>query len=548
MDHHLPVAPNGYWQDPPLASPQTWPYASAPGPNAIYPSNPYPLSPVHAAHAMPGVFHPFGHQSRFTDPHSPLQSVPSYYMGHDPRTLSSTQAQQAHQAAMLHKQHVYNPAANNQSGHLNGMVPTAPNHHGYVHRQGPRYGMHTQVQPLDMNRMPTAPNAANQHHSPISPPHFQSPHVAIPPSPQAPRGPPRKPKRSGHAIWVGNIPMGASIEALKDHFSRDATMDIESVFLMAKSNCAFVNYVTEEACFAAVERFNHSLFGSVRLLCRIRRDASSNREGSQSSASMRQSPMTTDSTVSSAASSNDKLDEVSDAVAGLGISHEDDTSTPDTSPLSQQQPVLAKTKPDERYFVLKSLTKEDLQESLMKGTWETQAHNQQILHDAFYEASNVYLIFSVNKSGEYFGYARMISSPMDRSSQQSDNPFQDSTSNKTQNMKRTPATATAPRGHIIDDPPRGILFWEAEHDNRAGIVTSDGTRPPDDGTSSQQRSRPFQIEWLSVRRVTFQKTKGMRNTWNSNKEVKVARDGTELETEVGRGVVGLFHEGKSGGP
>ncbi|KAK4497204.1 hypothetical protein PRZ48_011654 [Zasmidium cellare] len=542
------MAPNGFWQDPHFASSPRWSYASAPEPHAFFPAHAYPLNSFQSPPMMPAPFYHFGHQNRVTGPQGAPHSLPSYHVGHDPRAFPTGQMHQPHQAAMVHKQLAFGHANNSQPGNMNGMLPALPPHHGYVHRQGDHHDMPAPVQPLDVNRMPAASNTTNQHHSPISPPHFQSSHPAAPPSPQAPRGPPRKPKRSGHAIWVGNIPMGASIEALKDHFARDATMDIESVFLMAKSNCAFVNYVTDEACLAAVERFNHSLFGSVRLLCRIRRDPASNREGSQSSGSVRRSPISTESTVSSAASSNEKLDDVSVGVAGLGISQGDEVNTPGTSPPSPSEPVLAKTKPEDRYFVLKSLTKEDLQESLMKGTWETQAHNQQILHDAFYETSNVYLVFSVNKSGEYFGYARMISSPMDRSSQQSDNPLPDSISNKTvQNMKKTPATETAPRGHIIDDPPRGILFWEAEHDNYAGIVTSDGTKPPDDGSSSQPQNRPFQIEWLSVRRVTFQRTKGMRNPWNSNKEVKVARDGTELETETGRGVVGLFHDNKGNG-
>lgn len=509
----------------------------------MIPPHMYASNTVHSPQAVAPTFYPLGHDGRFADHQRALQPLPGYFIGHDPRAFPSGQAHPSHHATMLHKAHAFNPANNHQMGVSNGMNPAIPNHHAHGPHQGFHYDTHAQLQPLDVNRMP-ASTASNPYHSPTSPSHHQPAHTVAPPSPQVPRGPPRKPKRSGHAIWVGNIPMGASIEALKDHFSRDATMDIESVFLMAKSNCAFVNYVTEEACLAAVERFNHSLFGSVRLLCRIRRDpSSSNRDGSQSSGSVSRSPMPTESTMSSAASSNEKLDEVGDAVAGLGINQDDDddANVPDTSAVPSQQSMLVNTKPEDRYFVLKSLTKEDLQESLMKGTWETQAHNQQILHDAFCEAKNVYLVFSVNKSGEYFGYARMISSPMDRASQQSNYPSTDGVPHKILNMKKTLATATAPRGHIIDDPPRGILFWEAEHDNYAGIVTSDGTRPPDDG-SNQSRSRPFQLEWLSVRRVTFQRTKGMRNAWNSNKEVKVARDGTELESETGKKVVGLFHE------
>lgn len=88
-----------------------------------------------------------------------------------------------------------------------------------------------------------------------------------------PRGPPRKPKQSGHALWVGNLPPGTTVLDLKDHFSRDATKDIESLFLISKSNCAFVNYRSETSCAAAMQRFHDSRFHGVRLVCRLRRSS-----------------------------------------------------------------------------------------------------------------------------------------------------------------------------------------------------------------------------------------------------------------------------------
>src|SRR3978361_1875901 len=89
------------------------------------------------------------------------------------------------------------------------------------------------------------------------------------------RGPPRKPKQSGHALWVGNLPPATHIIDLKDHFSRDAIDDIESVFLISKSNCAFVNYKAEASCAAAMTRFHDSRFQGVRLVCRLRRGRAS---------------------------------------------------------------------------------------------------------------------------------------------------------------------------------------------------------------------------------------------------------------------------------
>lgn len=78
------------------------------------------------------------------------------------------------------------------------------------------------------------------------------------PVPSNPRGPPRKPQRSGFALWIGNLPPFTKIGELKDQFSVGATDDIESVFLMEKSNCAFANYRTEAACVAAMNRFRKS--------------------------------------------------------------------------------------------------------------------------------------------------------------------------------------------------------------------------------------------------------------------------------------------------
>lgn len=68
-----------------------------------------------------------------------------------------------------------------------------------------------------------------------------------------PRGPPRKPKQSGFALWVGNLPRDVRLEEMKDFFALDG---LESIFLIRKSNCAFVNYRTEDNCATALATFN----------------------------------------------------------------------------------------------------------------------------------------------------------------------------------------------------------------------------------------------------------------------------------------------------
>ena len=123
----------------------------------------------------------------------------------------------------------------------------------------------------------------------------------------------------------------------------------------------------------------------------------------------------------------------------------------------------------------------------------------------------------------------------------------------------TEATEHAPKGRIIDDSARGTIFWEAELDES---TSEDGAQEEDDGLkgdsvsgdASSVRSsgfdapgeskawgKPFKLEWLATNRLPFYRTRGLRNPWNSNREVKIARDGTELEPSVGKRLISLFH-------
>jgi hypothetical protein len=108
----------------------------------------------------------------------------------------------------------------------------------------------------------------------------------------------------------------------------------------------------------------------------------------------------------------------------------------------------------------------------------------------------------------------------------------------------TPATEFAPNGRIIDDSARGTIFWEAEREDlvEGDIEETDETRSDDEsGPAKKAWGKPFKIEWISTSRLPFYRTRGLRNPWNSNREVKIARDGTELETNIGHRLIGLFH-------
>lgn len=126
----------------------------------------------------------------------------------------------------------------------------------------------------------------------------------------------------------------------------------------------------------------------------------------------------------------------------------------------------------------------------------------------------------------------------------------------------TPATEFAPKGRIIDDSARGTIFWEAdpEEEDRAALLDGDSADDEDTrsaGTAeeadeaaassgSQPFGKPFKIVWLATTRLPFYRTRGLRNPWNANREVKIARDGTELETSVGKRLIQMFQRSPSG--
>ena len=51
----------------------------------------------------------------------------------------------------------------------------------------------------------------------------------------------------------------------------------------------------------------------------------------------------------------------------------------------------------------------------------------------------------------------------------------------------------------------------------------------------------FAVEWLCRERLSFNNTRHLRNPWNRDKEIKVSRDGTELEPSVGRQLLEDWH-------
>lgn len=115
----------------------------------------------------------------------------------------------------------------------------------------------------------------------------------------------------------------------------------------------------------------------------------------------------------------------------------------------------------------------------------------------------------------------------------------------------TPETKFAPAGRIVDD--RDTLFWEVltePSDSRPSSPGPDVQSEELDGVGKtveakggSGRGHPFRITWISTTRVPFHQTRGVRNQLNSNREIKIARDGTEVDEIAGRKLVALFKRG-----
>ncbi|MCD7450470.1 hypothetical protein HAX54_006541 [Datura stramonium] len=137
---------------------------------------------------------------------------------------------------------------------------------------------------------------------------------------------------------------------------------------------------------------------------------------------------------------------------------------------------------DIRYFIIKSLNHENIQLSVNKGIWATQVMNEPILHDAFQTSSKVILIFSVNMSGYFQGYAQMVSS----------------------------------------------VGWRRDQVWSQG----NGGRNP--------WGRSFKVKWLRLYDLPFQRTLHLKNPWNQYKPVKISRDCQELPPDIGEALCELL--------
>ncbi|KAM9330935.1 3'-5' RNA helicase YTHDC2 [Gastrophryne carolinensis] len=130
-----------------------------------------------------------------------------------------------------------------------------------------------------------------------------------------------------------------------------------------------------------------------------------------------------------------------------------------------------------RYFIMKSSNLRNLEISQQKGIWSTTPSNERKLNQAFWENRSVYLVFSVQGSGHFQGFARMLSEIGREKSQD----------------------------------------W--------GSTGLGGV---------------FKVEWIRKESLPFQYAQHLQNPWNDNKKVQISRDGQELEPQVGEHLLLLW--------
>lgn len=105
-----------------------------------------------------------------------------------------------------------------------------------------------------------------------------------------------------------------------------------------------------------------------------------------------------------------------------------------------------------------------------------------------------------------------------------------------------PASGPSPDGQDIHSArsPLHPVEEEGDEQGEAGegnvVENTEGVQQ-----SLEERTRgeeawgdSFAVEWIRTDRVPFHRTKHLRNPWNHDREIKISRDGTELEPTVGQ--------------
>lgn len=461
-------------------------------------------------------------------------------------------------------------------------------------------------------------------------------------------------RRSNYVMWCGNVPSDATLDELWRFFAQiptdftvphaDASPDtssegmprrapadagapsdmpdrnagILSIFIMSRSNCAFVNYVSDASLERACAYFHGKPLrtrpGCPRLVCRPRRVEDVEYAGvaaqrgkgvhtnwyRQQREQQREQHEADDSL--EARASGDVRDSANDS---------DSRSFASTNSSLLRQPLF-----EHRYFILKSRSAEALATALRTNVWSTQPHNEGVLDQAFRNSSVVTLLFSENFSGQFFGYATMSSriggampnaerlartadDDLDKSVasamlipspgrddgsweaaseafavnnensasstvssasaaalpvMQEQEEFEELAASATRHNRQLdllsadePASQDAPTGvgdatltppaeRSVPTPESGSTLSPSQ--SQPGASSGSALETIHDSTS--QLGRPFYIRWKTTKPLPFHEIQTLRNPWRDNRLVKVSRDGTELEPNVGAQLLAIW--------
>ncbi|VWU48204.1 YTH domain-containing protein, putative [Hepatocystis sp. ex Piliocolobus tephrosceles] len=150
------------------------------------------------------------------------------------------------------------------------------------------------------------------------------------------------------------------------------------------------------------------------------------------------------------------------------------------SPFPSVKDIYSNTKT--KFYLIKSSSDKNISISLNYNIWATTPKNENKFVTAFMENDFVVLIFSVNGSSKFCGYAIMQSKPGE---------------SKNNNV---------------------YFYYE----------------------DKIFRGRNFDIQWIRVVDVYFQEIVHIKNSLNENKPIKVGRDGQEIEQMAGIKLCDLF--------
>lgn len=168
---------------------------------------------------------------------------------------------------------------------------------------------------------------------------------------------------------------------LVHHVCKEAE-GLESLFLISKSNCAFANYKDEATCLGAQQKLHESKFQSVRLVSRLRKNTVEGASGITAptgpAATTPQPPM----------ASEFKEKVFTDSVEAQPNRTENEAPPIASGPENKNPVAVETTAQKDKFFILKSLTVEDLELSVRTGIWATQSHNEETLNTAFKASGN----------------------------------------------------------------------------------------------------------------------------------------------------------------